>query len=238
MISYIKAEVYRFTRKRSFLLLLVVFTVGYSLITFTQRKNPSDFLFFNQMLIDLSPMLIGIAIFVMVYTDDISAHSMQVPIGYGIPRWKIVIAKLIETSLVYISVMIYALLLALLTDKIYDANQDFAVLFQQLGLVLFSTLVYVAMASFFVLVVQKGSAAIITFVLLISGMLESLLQLVLGMGFIKNIVPTASNYLPYRLIQEIMIDGWNVAPVCILIVYIVGATTLTILLFNRTELEF
>ena len=238
MISYIKAEMLRFTRKKSFLLLLVLFTLGYGTIIFIQRKSPGDFIMFNQMLIDLSPMLIGIAIFVMVYTDDISAHSIQIPIGYGISRWKIVLAKMIEVIVVYAGVMAYALLLAFIADALYGANQDFTILFKSLGITLFSTMVYVAMASFFALVVQKGSTAIIVFILLISSMLESLLQLVLGIRFIRNIIPSAANYLPYRLIQDIMFDGWLIQPVSILVLYIVIATALTIGFFNKAELDF
>lgn len=238
MISYIKAETYRFTRKKSFLLLLAIFAVGYGVITFLQRGNIADFQFFNMMLIDLSPMLIGIAIFVMVYTDDISAHSIQIPIGYGLPRWKIVIAKMIEVLMVYVGVIIYTLLLAFIVDKVYGANQNFTEFLRPIGISILSTMLYASIASFFALVVQKGSTAIITFILLISGMLESLLQLVLRVGFIYKLIPTATDYLPTQLIQNLRFDGWELQPVSILALYIVIACALTIVFFNKAELDF
>ena len=44
------------------------------------------------------PLIIGVFVFLSVYADDFKCRSMQVAIGYGMPRGRIILAKLLESA--------------------------------------------------------------------------------------------------------------------------------------------
>ena len=238
MIAYMKAEFYRFTKKKSFALLLILFTIVYSSAAFFNRSNAGDLISFNNILIQMSPMLIGIAIFLMVYTDDISAYSLQIPIGYGLPRWKIVIAKLLEVIITFSLVMAYALALAGIINIIMPYQLDYSQLVSPILYALLTVALFSSFAGFLALVVQKSSVSIIAFVMLISNLVDSLLSLLFSIPFIGNNFPWLASYLPNTLLMNIYYDGMKSPSLPFVLAYIVVALAVTILTFNKSELDF
>lgn len=236
--SYIKADLYRFSRKKSFLFMLVLFTVAYTFFFNLFKSNVNDVIVFSTILLSMSPLLIGIALFVMVYTDDIGAHSTQIAIGYGVPRYQIVISKLVEMIIVYTLVLGYAFVLASVLNIIMGTNADLTQLFNYIPSLLIGLAVNTALAGFFSFVFQKSSIAIVAFIILVGNLLDSLIELLLSLKWIANIFPNAAQYLPIYLINDIQVSGLQFNNAGILVLYGALAILLTVVLFNKTELEF
>lgn len=236
--SYIIADLYRFFRKKSFLFLLVLFTVGYTFFFNLFKNDPNDVMLLSNILISMSSVLIGIALFVMVYTDDIGAHSTQIAIGYGIPRYQIVLSKLVEMLIIYLIVLAYAFGLASLLNVALNVQADLTQLFDLIPIVILELMINTAIAGIFSFVLQKSSIAIVVFVVLSGRLLDSLLGLVLELKWIANILPNAVAYLPTSLLNDMSTSGIQFNNAGILILYGALALAITIALFNRTELEF
>lgn len=236
--SYLKAEFYRFSKKKSFLGLLILFTVAFSGIAFMFRKDASDLVLFSSLLLDMSPMLIGIALFVMIFTDDIGAHSTQIAIGFGIARWKLVIFKIIEMIIMFTLVLAYAYGLANLLNILFSVGADLTVLHTQMAITLVNVSFYSIVAALVSFVIQKSSTAIIMFVLLISNLFASIAQLIFSIRWVATTFPKLINYIPFSLINDIRINGWAMNNIGILSIYALITLLLSIILFNKTELEF
>lgn len=236
--SYLKAEAFRFSRKKSFIALIALFTIIYPSIVIFTKPNAEELIFITELLIDMSPVLIGIALFVMIYADDIGAHSIQTPIGYGIARWKLSFYKIIEMVILLASIMAYALGLAFLVNILFNINADLSSLVKPLLQVLLTTTLYTSLAGFFALVFQKSSIAIIIFVIGTGNMIDSILELIFSLRWIANLFPSAVSYLPYRLAFDITLNGWQLQNAGIIGIYIAIITFMTILFFNKAELDF
>lgn len=238
MISYIKADLFRFTKKKSLKVLLAIFTLGYAGLTFLSRNNPSDIVMFNFLLLEMAPILIGVALFIIAYVDDINANSLQTPIGYGVGRTQIVIAKIIEFIILFAVVILYAFALVLLADFLLKPDFDVFTLVKPLSLIFMKTTLYASFASIFALYFQKGSLAIFAFVMLATGFVENMLSLLLNMGAVQNIVPNMATYLPLELISSLNGNGWDLTKFMILVTYGILSIVLSAVLFKKAKLEF
>lgn len=106
MINYIKADLLRvLTKKSRILFLAACVACGLAILYFsgTRAKDMYGSLFTA---ISLMPMLVGIVEIPVLFGDEFKARSMQMAIGRGISRRKIVNAKFVETFLVGIIDMI------------------------------------------------------------------------------------------------------------------------------------
>lgn len=236
--SYLKAEFYRFTRKKSYLFLMGLFTIGYTFISFLFRKNADDIFLFSSMLVQLSPVFIGIASFIMVYGDDNTGHTTQMSIGYGISRTKLVCYKIIEMMILSALVYAYALLLTLVLKVTMNTGLDIKLLMKPIGISMVSIFFYTSVAGLIAFINQKNTMAITMFVLLGTNIIDSLLELVLSIRTVANLLPTVREYLPYVLTQGIYQNGFQLDNAGILIVYGLVALTITVILFRKSELEF
>lgn len=236
--SYIKAELFRFTKKRSLKLLLAIFTIGYSIAVFQFDGSGNSVTAFTTMLIQMSPVLIGIATFIMVYTDDITAHSTQISIGYGYSRIQIVLFKLIEMMLMTVLIMAYCFSLATALSFIFKFDLNYSELFKFAGVSLLQTFYLSTVASIFAFGFQKTSIAIITFVVLTTNIIDTLIKLILQWEPVAKLLPNVVSYLPDTLLFEMFYSGIQFKNIALIILYGSIATIISIYLFNKTEMEF
>ncbi|MGL6269561.1 MAG: hypothetical protein ACRC2O_16625, partial [Chitinophagaceae bacterium] len=61
--------------------------------------NAVTFVLAVEQYIEFLPVLIGLVELISVFTEDFKAKTMQVAIGIGSPRYRIVLSKLIEMML-------------------------------------------------------------------------------------------------------------------------------------------
>lgn len=107
MCNYIGADIRRVLHKPSFLGAIGTFAGLFALTVFIYF-NPTFTaeLYVTKISSFLSffPLIVGLFVFLSVYADDFKCRSMQVAIGYGIPRGKIVLGKLLESAVLLFGV--------------------------------------------------------------------------------------------------------------------------------------
>ena len=78
------------------LLVLAVYSILFiiNLVTLTQGTLDSvNFVIMTESFIGGMPLMIGTIELIAVFSDDFKAKTMQVAIGIGIPRYKVVLSK-------------------------------------------------------------------------------------------------------------------------------------------------
>ena len=116
MNNYIGADLRRIFRKQSFLWAFGAFAGCFVLLVFIYF-NPSFTaeMYVSKMTSFMSffPLVVGLPTFLSVYADDFKCRSMQIAIGYGMPRGRIVFAKLLESAVLLLATAaVMAVLLA------------------------------------------------------------------------------------------------------------------------------
>lgn len=238
MISYIKADFYRFSKKKSFAVLLGLFTLGFTTLMIVFRDKIGFAEALVDMLISMSPVLVSIAIFTAVYSDDINAHALQIPIGNGLTRIQVVFAKLLETILLNMLVFVYAGVHLIVLNTMLSNNFEYAVYFPQLFSTFLSIIVYSSFASIIIYKTQKTSIGTGLVTLLMLGFIDQLLTLLPLLKIFNSIFPNFIGYIPTQLVFKLSQNGIMLDKVLILLIYIVINTIVSILVFSRTELEF
>ena len=164
MTNYIGADLRRIFQKQSFLWAFGAFVGCFALLVFIYF-NPSFTaeMYVSKMTSFMSyfPLVVGLLTFLSVYADDFRCRSMQVAIGYGMPRERIVFAKLLESAvllLVTAAVMAALLTIAPLLLGLAPTAQQMASLALTAGAELLRALGYGAISAVAVFLTQNAPA--------------------------------------------------------------------------------
>ncbi len=246
MLNHIQADIYRITKKRSFYLMMMIFTIGFTGMSFLFRND--GVMYYQQlvmMIASFSPILIGIFVFSVTYSDDLKSHSMQTAIGFGTKRTDIVLTKFIEAILLLIYFHIYALLHVFVVAAIFNFKLD-ANFIRTMSIYLSSNFLLIlalyAISSILIFSVQVSTVSLSVYLLLSLGLIDQILSLVLTLPLVTRVVGDLSPYLLQNVQMGFYVNMLNGLPfikeLIILVTYIVGALALSITLFNKVELEF
>ncbi len=245
MIHLIKADLYRYSKKKSLLILLGLFSALLLFVYFQISDKEMTVIFLTE-LIRMSPMLIGIYLFSIIYGDDLRAKSSQSSIGFGYSRTSIIISKLISgiimTSLIFIYVIINYALMALIFDL--NINTEIRNLMGHnfiLSLILIIS--FFSLASILAFLTQKSTLGIITYILLASGFVNSILGLIFKLQIFKSIFKNINDYTVTNSINTISNllnnqKALTLQPVITVIAFLVISTTISVIVYKNVELEF
>lgn len=245
MLNYIKADLYRLTKKKSLYIMMVLFTLGYSLIAFNLKSKGMYFLEFNGLMTAMSPLLIGIFVFTAIYTDDLKSHAVQSAIGFGIKRTTIIITKLIEAAILLLLFYLYALIHLFIINSVFSMNLDtnsFKLISYSAISFYLQTLVYFSLSGVLIFSLQKATFATVIYVLFGANVINQLITSVLSLTIVRS---TVGNLIPFLI--ENVITKFNASllsgsgfltPGLIIIAYIIVSTSISSFLFNKVELDF
>lgn len=249
MTNYIFADLNRIFKKQSFLLALGAFAGCFVILVFIYF-NPSftSDMYVSKITSFMSyfPLIIGLFTFLSVYADDFKCHSMQIAIGYGMPRSRIIFAKLLEsTILLLLTAGAMAILLVatpLLLKLAPTSQQIVSLVLTALGESL-RALGYVAISAIAVFLSQNGTGGIILYVLLSSKTIYIVLSMLLGQDFLRNAIGDLTKYLYTVMIYTCktnLMQGGHVLIYLIfaLLLYVVLPTIISMVGFHKKELEF
>ena len=107
MRNYIGADIRRVLHKQSFLWALGIFAalfVGMVFIYFNPGFTADMYVAKITSFLSFFPLVVGLFLFMPVYADDFKCKSMQVAIGYGIPRGRIILGKLLESAMLLLCI--------------------------------------------------------------------------------------------------------------------------------------
>lgn len=246
MSNYICADLKRILfRLPRVIMTLLIYAIMLCVAAFTYYTGWSSINFVNniQMYILMLPIMLGLVELIAVYSDDFRAKTMQVAIGLGISRAKVVCCKLIEVILLAaIDIAVLAVLI-LGTAVFLEAGLSVAQNRELLLALLMAGVIIVGYISLTMIVMfynQGTGLGRIVYLALACGGVSSLIQLTALIDFLA----------PLRLDSLILTHFLDVGRARLLIgifdvkcfigilLYIVASTGVTIFLFRKRELEF
>ena len=174
MTNYLRADLHRVLHKQSFLGSVGAFSVLFAVLVFIYF-NPS---FTAEMYVakvtsflSFFPLVIGVFVFLSVYADDFKCRSMQVAIGFGMPRSQIILAKLLESALLLLGAAVAVGVLVLCAPAVLglapDARQTLS-LALTVAAEMLRALGYLALSAVPVFLSQDAAGGVIAYVLLAS----------------------------------------------------------------------
>ena len=247
MLHYWKADCRRVMKRIPRLILLAaVFLVDTAIFAMTVREggwNSVTCLAHLSNLVSFMPIVFGLIELSAVYGDDFRARIMQVAIGLGISREKVVLTKYLESAFMlfadYLFFGGYFLILSRITGVSLNAEQ-LGELFIGIGGAWLVSLAYTEITGILTINLQGTGASILIYLALSSTLIRSLLDSVFNLKVIRGLhlsrflLTTAGDLLRSRL----LLGTFDAAAFVIVLCYLAGAYAVTVLLFRRKELEF
>ena len=249
MYNYIVADIKRICHKKSFLItvgayigLFLLMMFIYSNPTFTENAYVAKTTSF----LGYFPLVIGLIVFLSVYYDDFKSKSMQVAIGYGMRRYKVVLSKIIESIvLLVLSIVIIGIItmiVPMLLDLKLNGSQITEILFT-LVIEMLRAIGYISISSIPVFYTQNAVNGTILYVLLSSKTIMLLLSIILGQDFVVNIFGNLTKFVYtfglYGIRSTFMQTGIiNISIFLMIIIYVILPTIISICGFRKKELEF
>ena len=249
MNNYIGADLRRIFRKQSFLWALGVFVGCFAILVFIYF-NPSFTaeMYVSKMTSFMSffPLVVGLLTFLSVYADDFKCRSMQIAIGYGMPRGRIIFAKLLESAALLLATaacMAVLLTAAPLLLGLTPTSQQIASLVLTVGAELLRALGYGAISAVAVFLTQNATGGTILYVLLSSKTVYIIATMLLGQNFLLGTVGDLTKYLYTVMLytgKADLVQGGQ-PYICLsfaLLIYVVLPTVISVVGFRKKELEF
>lgn len=249
MNNYIGADLRRIFRKQSFLWAFGAFAGCFAILVFIYF-NPSFTAetYVSKMTSFMSyfPLVVGLLTFLSVYADDFKCRSMQIAIGYGMPRGRIIFAKLLESTVLLLTTaagMAVLLTAAPLLLGLAPTSQQMVFLVLTAGAELLRALGYGAISAVAVFLTQNATGGTILYVLLSSKTVYIIATMLLGQDFLRNTVGDLPKYLYTAMLYTCkanLVQGGQPF-ICLgfaLLIYVVLPTMISVVGFRKKELEF
>lgn len=246
MLNYLTAELNRIMSKKSVWLYFIVCFIFYALITFVSNSRlTNDSVLGDAMtLFSLLPLFAGTMLFSIVYNDDLTARTLPQIVGFGLPRYTIIIVKtLILTIITAVVFMIGATLynglyFILGVNTLENAIKSLSLLISPF----LQIIGYSMIASIVVYGTQRATMAVIAFLVFALNIVPQLLSMFLASSFVTGIIGNITPYLMTSVINSIghnaIAGNTNPADIVGLTLYIVGFILLAVFIFNKKEMEF
>ena len=249
MYNYILADIKRICHKKSFLMTVGAF-IGLFLLMMFIYSNPTftenTYVAKATSFLGYFPLIIGLIVFLSVYYDDFKSKSMQVAIGYGMRRYKVVLSKIIESIVLFvlsiIIIGIITMIVPVLLGLELNGSQITEILFT-LIIEMLRAIGYISISSIPVFYTQNAVNGTILYVLLSSKTIMLLLSIILGQDFVVNIFGNLTKFVYtvglYGIRSTFMQTGIiNMSIVLMGIIYVIIPTIISICGFKKKELEF
>ncbi|MGX7107934.1 hypothetical protein [Facklamia miroungae] len=249
MIDYIVADIKRIMKKNSFLYVVIGYLLLFFLIYFI-KSGPTyqsqDIISDIESLNGWFPLFCGLVLFLAVYYDDFKAKTMQIAIGFGISRNKVVLSKIISIFI------LVGLMMAVICLFLIGIPQVFGSHFtnSQIKQIILSgvtewirTVGMVCLSIPLIYYTQNVINGVLIYILLASRFVLLIGSSILEREFIRKIFGDLSQYLltfnVYSLkTQIIRSEEISLVKSFILILYILIPILLSIAAFRNKELEF
>lgn len=189
------------------------------------------------------PMALGFIELIFIYGDDFKAKTMQVAIGTGISRRRIVNIKWVEATILVGMDLLVGFILVIFINLIfatgfsgYHVLQLFAMCF----CAFFKTIAYLGVVMIIMFSAQGITFALILYLLLSSGLLNKIVGLLAKIKAIKRF--HLDNYTLTGFLDvfsaRVALGTIHWPALFAIMIYMVICFCLTVLIFRHKELEF
>lgn len=248
MKNYVLADISRLVRRIPRIVVLTLIYIG-ALIFFiycynTAVWNSVTFITTFTTCFSVVGILIGMTEFLFVYASDFKAKVMQMAIGRGLSRPKVVLAKFLEAGIMNIMSLVILCIITLIfgfvTGIHLNGNQVYELVIIFVMTVM-EKLIYTAITSIFLFLLQNAGLSALLYVIVGLDPLRYLVAL-LSPHF-KIVVALHLKDYCYGMIcnlfqSNLILGKFNFGALVGILIYIVGAYLITVAIFRKKELEF
>lgn len=249
MTNYIFADIRRVFHKRSFLAAAGIYAgifLFMMFVYFNPTFTPDAYAAKTESFLSFFPFLIGLALFLAVYYDDFKSRSMQVAIGHGMPRYKVVLSKFIESLILFATAALCVTALVLAAPAAMGlalSGTQIKALVSGVFVEMLRGIGYVSISAIPVFFTQNAVSGTICNVLLSSKTVLLLASMILGQEFIVNSFGDLAKYLfsvQLYAAQGAFVQAGSIglALIITVAVYILLPVLISVYCFNKKELEF
>lgn len=248
MLNYIHADlnrIFRRTPRLVFVILVYAITLGVEMYQAVSRSyNSVNLLASVPTAFETVALILGIVEIQNVLADDFRAKTMQITIGLGVSRPKVVLTKLIDFMVLLLTDMLVLAVLFILGGLGCGihlmADQVHLLMVTAIGDMVYMTIA-AAITMIPVFYLQSTALAILFFLIISIDPVNMILSMLSNKEIVMNLHLQA---LPYSAVANTLttqLSLRNAVPIPQLIgviVYLVAAYVLTVLVFKKRELEF
>lgn len=254
MRNVILTDIRRAQRKKSLIICMIIMIVMAILIAVGLRvlpmfsDNPSDFYIsgIGNFSSFFSPLLIGIPIFSAIYTDDFKSRSMQIAIGRGVSRPKMMLARFIETIILVVEWHVIFTIVAVICGLIDGASGS--LMASCIGTVWTSSIkmiVFLSLSLLFVYGTQNPTTGLVFYIIFVANVLDIVFTFIDMIPFLQDNNIELSKFFPgsacnnfINAISEgdaLHAFSWGIG---VVVGYIILPLIISIQIFKKKELEF
>lgn len=249
MRNYILADMNRICHKKSFLVAVGAY-MGLFLIMvfiyFNPSFTPAAYVAKTSTFLSFFPLFVGLLVFLSVYYDDFKSRSMQIAIGYGMPRYKVVLSKVMESVLLLFATVFCIGIIILIIPAVLGialGQAEAAELIATIIVEALRAIGYICISTIPVFYTQNAVNGTILFVLFSSRTVMILLTMILGQDIFVNIVGNLTQYFYTSLLYStrslfVQTGTVSIALFGAVTAYIIFPTMLSVIGFRKKELEF
>lgn len=192
------------------------------------------------------PLLIGIPIFSAIYTDDFKSRSMQIAIGCGVSRPKMMLARFLETLMLVIEWHVIFSVVAIICGFIDGANGS--QMLSCIGSVWGTSIkmvVFLSLSLLFVYGTQNPTTGLVFYIIFVANVLDLVFTFIDMIPSLKDHNIEVSQFFPASACSNFLnaisegdglhIFTWGLG---VFVGYIILPLIISINIFNKKELEF
>lgn len=250
MKNYILADISRLIRRvPRIILLILTYIAAMCYLIYSSRStvwNSVSFITSFSACITILGMVICLIEFMFVFASDFKAKVMQMAIGRGLSRPKVVLAKFLEAGIMDIMSLVILCVLSLLfglaTGIHMNGTQayELAVTFV---MTVVEKLIYTAITSIFLFLLQNAGLAALIYVIVALDPISYLWSFLSMSPSFKLIVTLHFRDYCYGTIcglfkSNLILGKFNFGALAGILIYLVGAYLITVAVFRKKELEF
>ena len=250
MKNAITADLIRVQKKKSFIIMLIVelvLIIGCALIAMFVRVTPSmdaDFLSLVSSAAGMGSLIVGLPIFLAVFSDDFRSHAMQTAIGFGLSRSKLIIARFIEVLVLILEATVFMVITELVMGLVAGVSSSTIVdTCNACWQYLVPTMCYMSICLMIVYGMRSATFAMVCYIVFTIGVLDGILAgISVAIPFLRDNNIHLNYALPDTMVGKLAINPafdyrW-VMWIVVAVVYILLPLWLATRVFRKKELEF
>ena len=250
MRNYIRADVKRILQRSSHLFsMLLVFAIYFCAVYFPNRGAQTTAVTLVTAAcgtMDWVTIFVGLFEMIAVFSEDFKVKTMQVAIGLGVSRNKIVICKLVEVAILLVLDCIVLTLLTVGMAPVMGFSIPLVVLKDLILTLLVKCLIAqvacVSLTMIVLFVTQSTVLSIFVYVFISAGVLHMLLTFMpmFGMTALEslNLHRLTLSYFVGAFHTRILLGTFDIPTFIGIVIYLVAGIFATYKLFGKRELDF
>ncbi len=242
MRNYIKADFKRIFAKRIHCILIVLIYLAIAALAVLKASNEETYMGTASMIAGTLPIYFGTIVFFAVFSDDAKARTMQVAIGRGLTRKKVIYAKIIEglllASFYYVlSGVLLNVIPAVMHVSISSAYA--ASIWTDILTSIFDTMFFFLIGLMIIAGTLKTNFAEIFFILCVVDVIPGVINFGLAFAETSLGMPSVLPYLYESCVNAMIKDPLaNLGSILGVVIYLWLTTFLAVRFFQKKELEF